>query len=59
MNNIKVMMCDDMPYISTHVSLPLSKNKELTLKEKLGQAIALIPGKSCFSALTPPPPVCI
>lgn len=35
-----------MPYISTHVTMPLSKEKEIVLKEKLGQAIALIPGKS-------------
>ena len=35
-----------MPYIETKVSIELSKEKELKLKERLGKAIALIPGKS-------------
>ena len=35
-----------MPYISTHITTPLSKNAEISLKEKLGKAIALLPGKS-------------
>ena len=35
-----------MPYIRTTTSKPISENSEKALKEKLGQAIALIPGKS-------------
>ncbi len=35
-----------MPYISTKVSVSLSKEKEESIKKKLGEAIALIPGKS-------------
>ena len=35
-----------MPYIGAHVSVPVSKEKERALKEKLGQAITLLPGKS-------------
>jgi phenylpyruvate tautomerase PptA (4-oxalocrotonate tautomerase family) len=36
----------DMPYISTKTNVEISKEKEVTIKEKLGKAIALIPGKS-------------
>lgn len=35
-----------MPYINTKVSIPLDSEKKQLLKEKLGQAIACIPGKS-------------
>lgn len=35
-----------MPYISTKVSVSLSKEKEESIKKKFGEAIALIPGKS-------------
>lgn len=35
-----------MPYISTHVSTPLPKTREERIKEALGRAIQLIPGKS-------------
>ena len=35
-----------MPFISTKVNTTLSKEKEIKLKEKLGQAIAILPGKS-------------
>ena len=35
-----------MPYIKTTTNAEISKEKELALKTKLGQAIALIPGKS-------------
>ena len=35
-----------MPYIRTQVSIPLSKEKEIALKEKLGQAITILPGKT-------------
>ena len=35
-----------MPYISTHVSTSLPREKEISIKEKLGKAIELIPGKS-------------
>lgn len=35
-----------MPFIGTKVSTTLSKEKEIKLKEKLGQAIAILPGKS-------------
>lgn len=35
-----------MPYISTKTNVVISKEKERILKEKLGKAIELIPGKS-------------
>lgn len=35
-----------MPYISTKTNITISKEKEILLKEKLGKAIAVIPGKS-------------
>lgn len=35
-----------MPFIGTKVSTTLSKEKEIKLKEKLGQAIGILPGKS-------------
>ena len=35
-----------MPFINTKVSVALSEEKEQVIKSKLGQAIALIPGKS-------------
>ena len=35
-----------MPYIETKVSVAISKEKEQRMKERLGQAISLIPGKS-------------
>ena len=35
-----------MPYINTKLSVPLSKDAEQKLKSKLGEAIALFPGKS-------------
>lgn len=35
-----------MPYIRTQVSISLSKEKEIALKEKLGQAITILPGKT-------------
>lgn len=35
-----------MPFIGTKVSTALSKEKEIKLKEKLGQAIEILPGKS-------------
>ncbi len=35
-----------MPYINMKTSIEVTKEKEIELKEKLGQAIALIPGKS-------------
>lgn len=35
-----------MPFIDTKVSVEISAEKEKILKEKLGKAIALIPGKS-------------
>lgn len=35
-----------MPFINSKVSVTLSDEKEKLLKEKLGKAIALIPGKS-------------
>ena len=35
-----------MPFIRTSTNLPISKEKELLLKSQLGEAIALIPGKS-------------
>ena len=35
-----------MPFISTKTNVTISKEKEKQLKEKLGEAIAIIPGKS-------------
>lgn len=35
-----------MPFISTKTNMEITKEKELSLKEKLGKAIACIPGKS-------------
>lgn len=35
-----------MPYIDTKVSVKLSEEKEKNIKERLGKAISLIPGKS-------------
>ncbi|MDR1643787.1 MAG: tautomerase family protein [Clostridiales bacterium] len=35
-----------MPFISTKTNVSITPGKETTLKEKLGQAIAIIPGKS-------------
>ncbi len=35
-----------MPYIQTVCNVPIQKETEQQLKEKLGQAIAIIPGKS-------------
>ena len=35
-----------MPYIDSKVSVKISEEKEKELKERLGQAIAIIPGKS-------------
>ena len=35
-----------MPFISTKVNVPISKEQEKTLTAKLGKAIELIPGKS-------------
>ena len=35
-----------MPYIETKTSATVSKEKELLLKEELGKAIELIPGKN-------------
>lgn len=35
-----------MPYISTKTNVAISKVKEVIIKEKLGKAIELIPGKS-------------
>lgn len=35
-----------MPYISTKTNVTISKEKETIIKEKLGKAIELIPGKS-------------
>jgi phenylpyruvate tautomerase PptA (4-oxalocrotonate tautomerase family) len=35
-----------MPYISTKTNIEITKEKETTIKEKLGKAIELIPGKS-------------
>jgi phenylpyruvate tautomerase PptA (4-oxalocrotonate tautomerase family) len=35
-----------MPYISTKSNVVISKEKEIIIKEKLGKAIELIPGKS-------------
>lgn len=35
-----------MPFINTKTNVSISKDKEKSLKEKLGKAISLIPGKS-------------
>ncbi|WP_026508024.1 phenylpyruvate tautomerase MIF-related protein [Butyrivibrio sp. MC2013] len=35
-----------MPFISTKTSAIITKEQELQLKERLGQAISIIPGKS-------------
>lgn len=35
-----------MPFINSKITLKLSKEKETCIKNRLGQAIALIPGKS-------------
>lgn len=35
-----------MPYINTKLNVGLSKEKEKAIKEKLGNAIAILPGKS-------------
>ncbi len=35
-----------MPFISTKTNVTVSKEKESQLKERLGQAISIIPGKS-------------
>ena len=35
-----------MPYINTKLSVPLTKDAEQKLKTKLGEAIALFPGKT-------------
>lgn len=35
-----------MPYISTKTNIEIKKDKEAVLKQKLGKAIELIPGKS-------------
>ena len=35
-----------MPCIQTTVNIPLEKNQQQLLREKLGKAIAIIPGKS-------------
>jgi hypothetical protein len=35
-----------MPYINSRVSVSLSKEKEVELKERLGKAIEAIPGKT-------------
>ena len=35
-----------MPFISTKTNVKISEEKETQLKERLGQAIAIIPGKS-------------
>ena len=35
-----------MPFISTKTNVNVPKDKEIELKEKLGQAISIIPGKS-------------
>ncbi len=35
-----------MPVIDSKVSVAISKEQEIKIKEKLGQAISLIPGKS-------------
>ena len=35
-----------MPFINSKVSVKTTKEQQTTLKQKLGQAIAIIPGKS-------------
>lgn len=35
-----------MPFISTKTNVTITKEKELVIKQKLGEAIELIPGKS-------------
>ena len=35
-----------MPFISTKTNVTVTKEKETQLKERLGQAISIIPGKS-------------
>ncbi|MFA9466023.1 MAG: phenylpyruvate tautomerase MIF-related protein [Velocimicrobium sp.] len=35
-----------MPFINSKISIKISKEEEITLKNRLGRAIALIPGKS-------------
>ena len=35
-----------MPFISTKTNVTVSKEKETQLKERLGQAISILPGKS-------------
>ena len=35
-----------MPYISTKTNVTITKEKEIVIKNKLGKAIELIPGKS-------------
>lgn len=35
-----------MPFINIKANVSISKEKEITIKTKLGQAISLIPGKS-------------
>lgn len=37
---------ENMPYISTKTNVEITKEKEVCIKEKLGEAIELIPGKS-------------
>lgn len=48
-NEVKVntrKVGQSMPYISTKTNVVISKEKEIAIKEKLGTAIELIPGKS-------------
>ncbi len=35
-----------MPYISTKTNITIPKEKELKIKERLGKAISILPGKS-------------
>ena len=35
-----------MPFINTKTNVAISKQKKIAIKQKLGQAISLIPGKS-------------
>ncbi|MEG1458640.1 MAG: phenylpyruvate tautomerase MIF-related protein [Acetivibrio sp.] len=35
-----------MPFINSKINIKITKEEEITLKNRLGQAIALIPGKS-------------
>lgn len=35
-----------MPFINSRVSVPMSEGQKTSLKEKLGQAISIIPGKT-------------